>query len=41
VVSWTIYRQEINNIIMANYLHKFNTEAAFDAAYNGEDYHEP
>ena len=26
---------------MRKYLHKFNTEAAFDTAYNGEDYHEP
>ena len=26
---------------MAQYLHKFGTESAFNAAYNGNDYHEP
>ena len=26
---------------MGQYLHKFNTESSFNAAYNGSDYHEP
>ena len=26
---------------MGQYLHKFDTESAFSAAYNGSDYHEP